>query len=162
LRRRGVGSGLTFRHGLCIALSRSFFKTPQLLGELQFKDYLMRQLARLLLVALNFSLLSAANAGTVVCEGTVQELTLHQPGLVGLRLSSMSAPIFICRIDAEQSVPGAAPTSAANCKAMYASLLAAKLSGTVVHSAYFDGDQVPASCNTAQPWTYVSLRYFTL
>ena len=122
----------------------------------------MRQLARLLFVALNFSLLSAANAGTVVCEGTVQELTLHQPGLVGLRLSSMSAPVFIYRIDAEQTIPGAASTSAANCKAMYAGLLAAKISGTFVHGAYFDGDQVPASCNAAQFWTYVSLRSFTL
>jgi len=125
-------------------------------------EYLMRHLARLLFVVLNFSVLSSVSAGTLMCEGKVEEVTLHQPGLVGLRLSSMSAPIIICRIDAEQSVPGAAATSAANCKAMYAGLLAAKFGGTVVRSAYFDGDQVPASCNTAQAWTYVSLRYFSL
>lgn len=102
-----------------------------------------------------------ANAGTVVCSGTVAELGFHQPGLVFLRLSSMNVPAIICSLNAEWVVPGFGYTgTVSNCKIMYAGLLAAKLSGAAVSQFYFDGDSVPANCASFASWTSVGLRYY--
>lgn len=109
---------------------------------------------------LSFSLIHSAAAGTVVCEGTVEDLKFHQPGLVGLRLSSMNASMWVCSMNENFTPPGASTITPSACKAMYASLLAAKLSNSTLTGVYFDGDQVPTSCNTVQIGSSVYLRHF--
>lgn len=105
-------------------------------------------------------LAQSASAGTVVCEGAVEDLGIHQPGLVALRLSSMNMPFYVCNINADYRPAGADNISPATCKAIYASLLAAKHNNVIVRLAHFDGDQAPASCSTVQPGSQVYLRYF--
>lgn len=121
-----------------------------------------RRIHQFFAIVLGLTLLPAAGAATIVCEGTIVDLTIHQPGLVGLRLSSMSSPMYICRVDAEYRPLGADSISPATCKTMYAGLLAAKYSNATVRAAYFDGDQVPASCDTTQSGAQVFLRHFAL
>ena len=118
---------------------------------------------KLVPAVLAVTLLPTASAGTVVCEGTVSDLAIHQPGLVAVRLSSMNYPVFICRIDGEYTPPGASTVSPATCKAQYAALLAAKSSNATLRSVYFDGDSIPTTCNgTVPPGAQVSMRYFVL
>lgn len=107
---------------------------------------------------------TSARAATVICGGTVQKLAYHQPGQLMLQLSSMNYPVFICSTDGDWVVPGslAGNTSPSTCKALYATFLTAKASGSTLSSVYFDGDGLPSSCNSFAPWTRVNLRYFDL
>lgn len=111
---------------------------------------------------LSISTLSSAHAGTVVCAGTVDEVAIHQPGLVAVRLSSMNGYLFVCRLDADYTPAGASTISSATCKGIYAALLTARNTGNAVKSAYFDGDAVPTSCNTVQQGSQVFLRFLDL
>lgn len=79
-----------------------------------------------------------------------------------LKLSGMNVPVFICSTDADWVVSGslAGSTSPNACKTLYATFLTAKITGAVIHSMYFDGDQVPASCNAFANWTSVNVRYY--
>ena len=123
----------------------------------------MRKTTRKLFVAIaSAAFLQPATAGTIICEGTVEDLIMHQPGLIALRLSSMNMPLYICNINSDYKPAGADVISAATCKVTYAALLAAKYNNAVVRGVYLDGDQVPASCNTVQPASYVYLRHFAL
>lgn len=103
-----------------------------------------------------------AQAGTVVCSGTVAQLVYNQPGLLSLKLSSMNVPVFICMMDGDWSVPGslAGVTSPAACKVLYGTLLSAKLTGTTINSMYFDGNQVPTACNSFPNDVQVNVRHF--
>lgn len=111
-------------------------------------------------LALSFS----STAATLGCEGTVDQLLYYQPGLIGLKLSSINQYIFICRVDTDYAGPGSTggTTSPAACKAIYSALLSAKHAGTVVHGMTFNGDQVPANCSSVQPWSQVNVSYFFL
>lgn len=104
-------------------------------------------------------------AGTVVCGGTVQSVAYHttasEKGQLMIKLSGMNTPVFICSPDVTWAVGGTTfTTTAASCKAMYASFLAAKASGTPISTIYFDGDQVPAACNAWAAWSVANVRYF--
>lgn len=115
------------------------------------------------LVAAMVSLASTAHTATVVCNGTVDLLAFHQPGRLMLKLSSMNVPVFICSTDIDWVVAGsmAGDTSPKACKALYATFLTAKITGAAINDMYFDGDQVPASCNSFASWTQVNVRYYS-
>ena len=105
---------------------------------------------------------SYSNAGTVVCSGTVNMLAYHSPNKLMLQLSSMDNPVFICNADSDWSVSGTTYTTGpGTCKAMYSTFLAAKSTGKTVSSVYFDGDQVPATCNGWGTWKNANIRYFS-
>ena len=112
----------------------------------------------LLAIFVSFSV----RAGTAVCSGTVQVLAYHQPGDLFVRLSSMNVSVLICNLNSDWVVPGSLSgnTPPASCRALHASLLTAKMAGTTISSMYFDGDQVPGSCNSFASWTRVNVRYF--
>ena len=105
-----------------------------------------------------------AHSAAVVCEGTVATLSYHGPGVVYLQLSSMNTGVGICSVDTNWSPPGSQTgiTTPAACKLMYASLLAAKMSGTVVRSVYFDSDTAPSTCTQFVAWSQANLRHFAL
>src|SRR5687767_4330248 len=81
----------------------------------------------------------SAQAGSLICSGTVAQVAYHQPGLVLLRLSSMNTPIVICSTDRDFDVPGAlaSSTTPAACKTIQANLLAAKATEAIITSLYF-------------------------
>jgi hypothetical protein len=103
-----------------------------------------------LLLAIGLVISGSTQAQTVVCGGTISVLAYHQPSMLLLQLSSVNAPVIICSVDQEGVVPGAPTrnTSPAACRAIYASLLSAKASGTKTKSLCLDGSDVPASCNS--------------
>lgn len=109
-------------------------------------------------------LASQAQAGTLLCPGTIVELGIHQPGQVYLSVSGMPHGVLICSMDINWTVPGslAGTTTPAACKSLYAGLLAAKLAGAPLKAVYFDADGLPASCSTIPAWTQVNLRYFAV
>ena len=104
---------------------------------------------------------SSAMAGTVVCSGTVEALSYHASGTFMIRLSSMNIPVFFCRPDSEFSVSGTTYTTPPEtCKTLYATFLAARESGRTISGMYFDGDDVPTTCDTWGPWKSANIRYF--
>lgn len=107
-------------------------------------------------------MMSGAHAATLVCSGTVDQLSYHQPGRLMLKLSSMNTFVFICSTDSEWVVPGSVSgnTTVSTCKALYATFLAARVTGVTIQSLYLDGDQVPASCSSFPSWTNVNVRHY--
>ena len=109
-----------------------------------------------------------ALAAELTCSGTVVSLSYHASGgstggSLMLRLSSMNVPVFICNPEGLWTVTGTSYTTPpATCKAIYATLLAARVSGTPLNSVYFDGDQVPASCNAWASWSVANIRHYHL
>jgi hypothetical protein len=119
----------------------------------------IRDFLRTALVA---TLVSNAHGATVICSGTVDVLAYHQPGRLMVRLSSMNAPVFICNTDVDYAMPGslAGTTTPSACKAIYASLISAKLTRTPISAMYFDGNDVPTACDSFGNWKSVNVRYF--
>jgi len=115
-------------------------------------------------LALALTAATAVNAlaGNVVCSGTVDVLAYHQPGRLMIKLSSMNTAVFICSTDADWTVAGslAGTTTPSACKALYATFLSAKLTRAPINNMYFDGDDVPASCNSFSPWMGANVRYY--
>jgi len=104
---------------------------------------------------------STSYAGTVVCAGTVDVLSYHANGSFMVQLSSMNTPVFFCSADAEWLVAGTTfKTGPEACKMIYSTLLAAKSTGKAIANVYFDGDQVPGSCNTWGDWKAANIRHF--
>jgi hypothetical protein len=101
-----------------------------------------------------------AFSATVVCAGTVSRLEYTASGNIMLQLSGMNAPVFICSLDSNWNIEPGYVTTPATCKTMYASFLAAKLSGTSINDVYFDGPSVPASCTAWALWTYANIRHY--
>lgn len=100
-------------------------------------------------------------AATITCSGTVEKLGLHANGKIMLKLSSMNTAVFICSPDFEWVVPGTGyKTSAETCKTVLSMLMHAKATKADMGSVYFDGDDVPASCNTWGAWKQANIRYF--
>jgi hypothetical protein len=99
--------------------------------------------------------------GSVTCAGAVEVVAYHAGTGMMVKLSSMNVPVFICSPDATWTVPGTPyNTPAGVCKAVYATFLAAKLSGGVVNYIHFDGDQVPSSCTGWANWSMANVRFF--
>jgi hypothetical protein len=107
---------------------------------------------------------TAGHAATIVCAGTVETLSFHATstgGLLMIRLSSMNLPVYFCDPDNPFAAPGSGySVSAATCKALYATFLAAKVSGQPIANMYFDGDAAPASCNAWGSWQYMNVRHY--
>jgi hypothetical protein len=101
------------------------------------------------------------NAAELVCSGTVDELSYHASNRFMLRLSSMNVAVFFCNPDAEWIVSGTGYKTGPNaCKMMYSTFLAAKATGKRLTSMYFDGDDVPASCDGFENWKSVNIRHY--
>ncbi len=101
------------------------------------------------------------NAETISCGGKITVLAYHSPDKFMLQLSSMNAPVFFCSPQNNWSVPGTQYTTGPEtCKALYSTFLAAKVSGQTIESMYFDGDDVPKSCNSWVQWSNANIRYF--
>lgn len=102
-------------------------------------------------------------AGTVVCEGTVDTLAYHANNKLMIKLSSMNRPVFFCSPDSEWTVAGTDyKTGPQSCQTLYSTFLAAQMAGKTLKNVYFDGDQVPASCNEWASWANANIRYFTV
>src|SRR5262245_3551307 len=103
----------------------------------------------------------AASATTVVCSGTVITLSYHANGQMMIRLSSMNVPVFFCTPDTTWTAAGEGQTTAPEtCKAMYATFLAARMSGIPVNNVYFDGSAVPATCDAWSSWSNANIRHY--
>lgn len=115
-------------------------------------------------MALTVALLcSQAHAGTVKCSGTVEDVSFHASDKLMIRLSSMNAPVFFCSPAAEWVVSGTHyRTSVETCKALYSTFLTARVSGLEIRNLYFDGDDVPTTCDSWGPWKSASIRHFKL
>ena len=106
---------------------------------------------------------STASAGTLVCSGTVDELSYHASGNFMLRLSSMNKAVMFCSPEQEWVVPGTAyKTGPEVCKMLYSTFLAAKMTGKPIHNLYWDGDQVPTSCIGWGDWFKANIRHYKL
>jgi len=105
---------------------------------------------------------SNVHAGSLVCSGNVDMLAYHQGAGLLVKLSSMNEHVFICSTDNEWIVPGslAGNTSPAACKTLYSTFLLARTTGTPIKNMVFDGNAVPAACNSFAPWTSVNVRYY--
>ena len=104
---------------------------------------------------------SAASAGSLICSGTVDELSYHASGNFMLRLSSMNKAVMFCNPEQEWIVPGTTyKTGPEVCKMLYSTFLAAKTTGTPIHNMYWDGDQVPTSCTGWGDWIKANIRYY--
>ena len=114
---------------------------------------------KFLLFSFFFSSLSFG--GTIQCGGTVEKLGLHASDKILLKLSSMNHPVFICNPNEEWNVSGTAQTTGAQtCKLMLSMLMHAKATNTYIGSVYFDGDEVPESCDSWGSWKNANVRYF--
>ena len=104
---------------------------------------------------------TGAQAGTVVCGGTITYLAFHAPNTFMIQMSSMNTPVFFCNPETTFSVPGTTYTTGpSTCKTLYASFLAIKASGGSISGIYFDGDDTPATCDTWGGWKSANIRYF--
>jgi hypothetical protein len=119
----------------------------------------MKKLLTGLLLASSFSAASAE----LVCGGTVDVLAYHANNKLMLKLSNMNVPVFFCSPDSEWVVAGTPyKTGPQTCQTLYSTFLAAKLAGKSLSSVYFDGEQVPASCNSWGNWSVANIRYFVI
>jgi len=118
---------------------------------------------RAVLTALISVTATTANSGTLMCSGSVAEVAYHSPGKLMIRLSSMNTGVIFCSTDSDWSVTGTeyGSTSPSACKALYSTFLTAKALGTPIVQVRFDGDAVPATCDSFAPWASVSIRYAT-
>lgn len=102
-----------------------------------------------------------ANAADLVCSGKVKQISYHAPDTFMLQLDSMDYPVHFCRPSATWSVPGTAyTTTAETCRALLAVFLSAKASDKAFSLVYFDGADVPASCNSWGTWKSANVRHF--
>src|SRR5688572_21988540 len=124
--------------------------------------------AKRLVAAMAATLLFQLSAfgGEIVCAGTVTVLSYHanpasEGGALYMRLSSMNTIVAVCSPDVVWTVPGTSyVTPPDTCKALYATLLSARLSGLPVNNMYFDGDSVPAACNAWSNWSRANIRHY--
>jgi hypothetical protein len=121
----------------------------------------LRILISVLMISALYS--EAAITGTITCEGKVKTLAYHANNQLMIQLESMNAPVFFCSPDSEWSVSGTVyVTGPDSCKTMYSTFLAAQMSGKVIKSMYFDGDQTPASCSGWGNWSRANIRFYRL
>lgn len=103
-----------------------------------------------------------AGAAELTCSGKILQINLHAPDTYMLQLDSMNTPVFFCKPNATWTVPGTSySTSAETCRTLIGVFLAAKVSEKSLAVIYFDGSDVPASCNAWGAWTSANIRFFT-
>lgn len=118
-------------------------------------------MSRVFIFLLFLSGISSAKAAALTCSGTIDILSYHAPNKFMIKLSSMNTFVFFCNPDAVWSVPGTVfETGPDACKMMYSTFLTAKAQGKSLESVYFDGDQVPASCNSWASWSVANIRHY--
>ncbi len=110
-------------------------------------------------------LLSAFTLNTstaeLVCSGTVEEVSYHANDQMMVRLSGMNLAVFVCNTETTWTVTGTGYTTGPKtCAAMYSTFLAAKLSGKPINSVYFDGADVPTTCNGWGSWKNANIRHY--
>ena len=114
--------------------------------------------------ALFLSLAVRAQAATVVCSGTIDTLQFDATATGGefsIKLSSMNIPVYFCDPDNSFAAPGSGYSiSATTCRSLYATFLAAKVTGTPVTNMYFDGSEVPATCDGWAAWQQANIRHY--
>ncbi len=99
----------------------------------------------------------------LVCSGKVENLSYHSPNILMLQLSGMNKTIYFCNPEANWTVSGTTYTTGPEtCKTMYSTFLAVMLSGKTLHNVYFDGDEVPQSCNQWGSWKRANIRHFNI
>ena len=119
-----------------------------------------KQILTLLTLAIASGLV---DAGTAVCSGKIAELAYHANNRLMIRLETMNKLVFFCSPDSEWSVAGTNYVSGPEtCKTLYSTFLSAKISGKSITSLYFDGDDVPASCNNWGSWKKANIRFFQI
>jgi len=122
----------------------------------------MNRKAVLSLCAVLLALTARAQAATVVCSGTIDTLQFDATATGGefsIKLSSMNIPVYFCDPDNSFAAPGSGYSiSATTCRSLYATFLAAKVSGTPVANMYFDGSEVPATCDGWAAWQQANIR----
>ncbi|WP_072680854.1 hypothetical protein [Arcobacter sp. LA11] len=117
---------------------------------------------KIIVVSIVFFHSLVAVAGTVVCSGKVEVLAYHANDKLMIKLDSMNHNVFFCSPDSKWSVLGTSHTTSPNtCKTMYSTFLAAKISGKTIKDMYFDGDDVPSSCNKWEAWKKANIRYYS-
>ncbi|MEN3157330.1 hypothetical protein ABC502_02985 [Alkalimonas sp. NCh-2] len=105
----------------------------------------------------------SVTAGTIVCEGEVEVLGYHATDKMMIKLSSMNVPVHFCSPDREWSVSGTSyKTGPKTCQTLYSTFLAAKISGKTIYNVWFDGDEVPTSCDAWDSWANTNIRHFKL
>ena len=120
----------------------------------------MKLLMRLTIVILALASFSA-RAGTVVCSGAIEQVHMHASKMMMIKLSGMNTSVFFCRPDQAWSPAGAnQSTSPEMCRTLVSLFMAGKLAGKSVVGMYFDGDEVPADCNSWGNWKSANIRYF--
>jgi hypothetical protein len=95
----------------------------------------------------------------IICTGTVHRLGVHTLNKVMLQLSGMNARVQICNL--EQTLGTIYPISATQCKAAYATLMAAHFNGKSM-TIYFDNVQAGTSCSTFLDWEVATARWVYL
>ncbi|MCJ8273994.1 MAG: hypothetical protein MJK04_31920 [Psychrosphaera sp.] len=102
-----------------------------------------------------------ALAGEIICGGTVESLAYHTTDSFMIKLSSMNTPVYFCNPQKIWTVSGTTgETGPETCKMMYSTFLAAKTMKTSFAGIYFDGDEVPTSCDKWESWKPANIRYF--
>jgi len=100
-----------------------------------------------------------ATTNDIVCSGTIKILGVHSTDRVMLRLSDMSAIVYICNIG--QTLGTQYPVSPEQCKVAYSTLLTAYSLGKTVKVVF---DNVPngTSCSTFSNWEIATARWVYL
>ena len=110
-------------------------------------------------------LLSLTCSGTVFatdginCTGTVTTIGVHGTNRVMLSLSGMNTTVQIC--DLGQTVGTTYPNTADQCKADYATLVAAYLTGQTM-TVWFDNVQTGTNCSNFAAWELAVARWVHL
>jgi len=124
----------------------------------------MRAKASLAILTVLITIVVPVQAATVVCSGTIDTLqfdaTSSGSGYFSIKLSSMNVAVYFCDPTNPWSAPGGYTISRDACRALYATFLAAKVSGIPVTNMYFDGTDVPATCDAWLTWQSANIRHY--
>ncbi len=121
----------------------------------------LRKIVSTFILFLLFS--QGAWSGTVICSGKVTSLAYHANNRFMIQLDSMNVPVFFCNPDSEWVIGGTSyKTGTESCKMLYSTFLAAKMAGKTISSMYFDGDQVPGTCDGWNNWNSANIRYYSV
>lgn len=102
-----------------------------------------------------------SHAGTIKCNGTVENIGMHASNKLMLKLSSMNKAVFICSPNTEWTVEGTDySTSPETCNALLSMLMHAKATGAQMGEVWFDGDDVPLTCGSWGRWASANIRHF--
>lgn len=112
----------------------------------------------LALMAMGLSGLCGAT-DAISCSGIVSTIGIHGTDRVMLRLSGMNNVVQICNLST--TIGTTYPITAEQCKAVYATLIAAFAMGTAMN-VYFDNVQAGTSCSTFAGWEVATARWVHL